>query len=928
MSLFRVDLRKVHEMRTESALVSGVATAEVRGTPVSWGRRGDVIAVVVLVALPVVIFGVAALLGHADLPGDDLAQNLPLRALAGRDIRAGQLPLLDPYIWSGAPLLAGWNAAAAYPLTWLFAILPGTAAWTVGLIATCVVAGLGMFCFLRALRLASLASFLGAFSFAFSGGMSAQVAHFGLVAGLSWVPLGLLSILRLSQDRPLVSRCRWTAVLGLAFGLVILAGEPRAIDDACVILLIYAAWQVARLGRHAGPALVSVTAGLALGLCLGAVQWLPGLTAISSSQRGVDSMALYSSGSLPVRWVLLALVPDLLGGSGSLGQPGFFGFYNLTEVTSYVGLLPLVAAFALLGRLRWRPRAPEWLVWHVMALAGVVLALGGNTPLGKVLYHLPLFGDQRLESRNILVLDLALAVLLAYWADQPFARSRDRPISRETVLGVVPPLAAVAAVALAFTWGVGWVRWVGLNIFPSASVVAQLKPWLVPYAVLGAAAVALVIFGRRLRPGLGPRLIAAFVVVDVVVFTVLCVVEVAPGAFSGGSPGSAASPGPAAAGRTTATAAPVRPVAALGYGGRSAIYDPDQLDLGQLLGLDPPDDNAAGGGAMPSVQGYSSTVDGRYAAVTGSHQATGDGENTLAPAAVADGTLDQLDTTVLLTPSAYLVTQAGGGGPAAGPPGTGRRDLSAGQQATWYLGGVTGVSRVEVPDANAGRNADAGTQIGLMALGGSTRWFWARAAGPSTLAITVSPPVASVAVVARAPGRSVALGPPSVTAADGSLVVADGQLQDALVPPHWVLAGFDGPFAVFANRSAQAPLRIEARPGRPVSGAWVKSSGGAPAEPTAATVFSPHGARVVRSVAAISGWSATWHPRHGPAAALTVQPDGLVQAVDVPPGLGEVTWSYTPPGFPAGLALSLTAAALILSLLVLSRLSGHSFSQA
>jgi hypothetical protein len=463
------------------------------------------------------------------------------------------------------------------------------------------------------------------------------------------------------------------------------------------------------------------------------------------------------------------------------------------------------------------------------------------------------------------------------------------------------------------------VRWVGLNIFPGASVVDRLKPWLVPYAVLGAAAVALVIFGRRLRPGLGARLIAAFVVVDVVVFTVLCVVEVAPGAFSGGSPASAASPGPAAAGRTTAAAAAtLRPAAALGYAGRFAIYDPDQLDLGQLSGLDAPDKNAAGGAAMPSVQGYSSTVDGRYASVTGSHQATGDGENTLAPAAIANGILDQLDTTVLLTPSAYLLTRVGGGRPAGGPP-AGRRDLSAGQRATWYLGSTSEVSRIEVPDANARRNADAGAKIGLMALGGSTRWFWARAAGPSTLAITVSPPVASVAVVAQAARRSVALGPPSVTAADGSVVVADGQLQDALVPPHWVLAGFDGPFAVFANRSAQAPLRLEALPGRSVSGAWVKGSGGAPAEPAAATVFSPRGARVVRSVAAISGWSATWHPRHGPATALTVQPDGLVQAVDVPAGLGEVTWSYTPPGFPAGLALSLAAAALVLGLLVLSR---------
>ena len=157
-----------------------------------------------------------------------------------------------------------------------------------------------------------------------------------------------------------------------------------------------------------------------------------------------------------------------------------------------------------------------------------------------------------------------------------------------------------------------------------------------------------------------------------------------------------------------------------------------------------------------------------------------------------------------------------------------------------------------------------------------------------------------------------------MTVAGGSVLVADGQLQDVLVPPHWEFAGFDGPFAVFANRFAQPPLRIEAVGGRPVSGAWLRGSRGGPAEPAAATVYSPHGARIVRSVTAIDGWTATWQPRHGPAVALAVQRDGLIQAVDVPPGLGVVTWSYTPPGFPAGLALSLAAAALVAACFILA----------
>src|SRR5215469_7318283 len=301
---------RVLVMRAEPAPASAPAVIRVPTRHALPRRPGDVVAVAVLLALPAVLFGIPALLGHAVLPGDDLTQNFPLRVLAGHEIRNGQLPLYNPYIWGGAPLLAGWNAGAAYPLTLLFAVLPPTAAWTLNMIVTWAVAGLGTFFFLRALRLGSLPSLLGAVSFAFAGAMPAQVAHLGLVAGMSWVPVQLLSVLRLTEARGTASRLRWIAVLAGTFGLTILAGEPRAVADAGVIVVIYAAWRVARLGRRSGPAAASVAAGsvaagLVLGICLGAVQWLPGLAAIGTSQRGASSVALFNSGSLPHRWLLL-----------------------------------------------------------------------------------------------------------------------------------------------------------------------------------------------------------------------------------------------------------------------------------------------------------------------------------------------------------------------------------------------------------------------------------------------------------------------------------------------------------------------------------------------------------------------------------------------------------------------------------------------
>jgi hypothetical protein len=923
--------------------------------------------------------------------------------LAGREIRTGSLPLFDPYTWSGSALLSGWNAGAAYPLTWLFAILPATAAWTVGLITTWAVAGTSMFALLRALRLGSLAGLVGAASFVLGGAMAAQVAHFGLVAGMSWVPLALLAVLRLSRARPPQARIlraspwrwrptwteglSWTGVLAVSVALMIVAGEPRAIIDGAVIVGIYAVWQVARLGRRALPAAAAISGGALLGVCLAAVQWLPGLAAISTSQRGNGSMVLFSSGSLPDRWLLLTLVPDLLGGSGSLTQPGFFAGYNLTEVTGYVGVLPLVAAFAMLARIRrdggsgpgvhgaagrrWRP--PEWLIWHVLSATGIVLALGGNSPLAAVLYRLPLFGSQRLQSRNIIVLDLALAVLLAYWADQPFpatARSAARAgadtaaragavargrlrrvcshasravrsaVGAETFLGLLPPVGVIAVVALGIGWGTGLLHWLGIGSTTAASVIGGLRPWLIPFGVIAAGAIVFVLAGPRMGPRARNLACASLVAADLLVFTVLSVVTVAHTSPAAAAPAAASGAGAGAGSRATVAvvrSSPTRPVSALGYQGRFAIYDPGNYDYLDLNILGAPNLNDLSADGMPSVQGYTSIVDGTYASVTGSHQATGEGQNALSPAAIGNSTLDTLDTSILLTVPGYLTTQAGSGGggaPAAGPAGAGERDVADGKSTQWYLGESVVVSRIDVPDANAREDAAAGTSIGLVTSDGSTRWIRARAVSPTRLQVSVAPAVIADAVTVRleaaragkagattagtARARSV-LGPPSVTAAGGQILAADGQLQNDLLSPHWGLAGYDGPFAVFTDRDADSPLSVSALPGRSSSGASVRYTTSVPGDVTSATVSSSRGLRLVRSVADIPGWSAIWQPARGQPATLSVQRDGIVQAVDVPPGRGTVTWRYVPPRFVPGVVISLIAAVLVLAFAVAGR---------
>ncbi len=827
-------------------------------TPTTEFRRHSRGAIGVLAALPVFVFALPALFGHPVVPSDDLTQNYPLRVLVGTQLRNGQLPLFDPYIWSGAPLLGGWNAGAAYPLTWLFAVMSGSAAWTLNLMVTYWVAGLGTFAFLRASRLSTAASFVGGLSFAFAGAMAAQVPHFGFVAGMSWTPVALVALLKLSEHRSRRTGLAWSAVLAGAIAMVILAGEPRAIDDAVVVIGLYALWRTWRLGRGSGlyGFLGLALAGVTLGVVVGAVQWLPGIDAVHTSQRAVHSTALFDAGSLAPKWLVLSIVPDLFGGAGSFGQPTFFAPYSLSEITGYVGLLPLVAAFALLGRLHWRRRLPEWVIWHVIAVVGVVLALGGNTFLGPVLEHLPLFGDQRLQSRNIMIADLALAVLLAYWVDVWLRAVRVAPRrfpSARQLLGLVPALGMVAVVTVTWAWGAGMLRWLGLSA-GMANNAGSSAPWLVPFLVLGLAASAMIVWGPKLERKWRARLLVGFVAVDIGIFTVLTLVMVAPGLTRTQAPTTASS---AASHRSRATPALV-PLSTLVHGGRFAIYDPDQLDSGQLLALGVSDINVLT--ETPSVEGYSSIVDNTYAQVTGSHQASGQGQNVLDPAAVSDGTLDQLDTTVLLTPSASLVTPAGTTASATGSgSGSGRRQLAAEHTTAWSFGSRLDATALTIPVS--GPTADeSGARVGLVDGSGSTQWAVPTVVPGVGLEVSVAPTRPIVAVRVTAGDRSLDLGAPEIETAAGASYRADGPLQDALVAPRWTFHGFDGAFAVFDNSMAQPVLSLRALPSGSTAGASVRATAGPQSAPTTARVSSPAGVVVVRASADIPGWTASWRP--------------------------------------------------------------------
>jgi hypothetical protein len=884
--------------------------------------KGDKVAVTILVVIPVLLFGVPAALGHPMAPGDDAIQNFPLRVLAGRQLAGGHLPVFDPYIWGGAALLGGWNAGALYPFTFLFAVLPPTGAWAINEMIVYAVGALGLYAFLRVLPLATVPSALGAATFVFAGAMDVHLAHFGLVAGMSWIPFLLLAMVKLSRPTTPVGRGLWIGVLGVAGGLSVLAGEPRAIDTTVIVSGLYFLWLATRLRARALPFVLSVGAGAVLATLVGAVQWLPGAMAVSTSQRANDTYALFSSGSLTPRWLLLILIPGLLGGSGSFGTSSWFAGYNLPEAMGYVGLLPVVGAFALLGRLRFGRPFPDWLVWHVIALVGIILAIGSFTPLGHVMAALPLFGGQRLQSRNIAITDLALAVLLAYWVDDVLKRrTSESPEIREPrlgltqrvrILGLIPLVAAAVLAAVAVADPVAVARYLQVT-GPEITGAVEQRPLFVVTLVLVMATAALVLVARRIAPDRRAWLLVAVVVVDLISFNVTDVYDVAPGFGK-----TAAPPSHNVASGVSPTK--LNPVPELGTNGRFVIYDPNGYAQDALRKLSTPDLNVLDD--TFSVQGYSAIVYGPYAEATGSHAAEGKGMNALAPSAVATGLLDQLDATTLVTPTNYLIRHTTAEAAASPPPvdrdtaAAGTRVLVTGGEATWDFGETLDVSTVSIPWVAAGgqTTGTASWRVGLEEPGGRTAWQDAIvtvSSGDFDFRLPAPSPAVGVRLESSGAGTA---GAADIETTQGAHFVTDSPLGDALVS-QWTFDGDKGNLAYFTNRRAVAPLTLRALGGASLGSATVTAQAGPAQEPTEASVDSPHGAEVVRSVAMIPGWTATWTPSTGgPSVSLAVRRTGLVQVVDVPAGRGTVTWSYDAPGVTSGLIMSILGVLLLVCL--------------
>ncbi len=240
----------------------------------------------VLVAIPTAAFVLPDLIGGRLLiTGDNLQQNLPLHVLVGSMLRHGELPFWNQYIFSGTPLMADFNAGAFYPLMGLFVILPERAAWIATEVILFSAIAVGMYVFLRALKLSTVACVIAAATFAFAGPVLSQVNHVDMTEGYVAIPWMLLAVLHIVRD----GRWRWSILLGVAFATVILGGAPEAMLDEALLVIVFAAFSAGLSSQRWWRVLTRCAVGAALALFARrdpVASWPRGHPELATRQRG------------------------------------------------------------------------------------------------------------------------------------------------------------------------------------------------------------------------------------------------------------------------------------------------------------------------------------------------------------------------------------------------------------------------------------------------------------------------------------------------------------------------------------------------------------------------------------------------------------------------------------------------------------------
>lgn len=409
----------------------------------------ELVPILALIALCLLFFWKMLFTNLILARGDVFSYFYPYRDFAASALRDGRVPLWNPYLFMGAPLLANSQVGFFYPLNLLTSWLDVTRAINLNIVAHVLIATLGAYMFARRRLDASInAALLGGVSFGLGGYLGAQVEHFNQLQALAWMPWVWLAYERAAGADDRIQQVKASLLVGSLAGLMLLAGHTQSVFIVFVGLTAYALWPALehwREGRgalrSAAKRLLPIVIAAIFGALLAAAQLLPTTELAALSPRGGGLSANEAvSFSLDPRLLGHALLPDYAGALPDGSEyTAFFGVTAL--VLMLIGLLVGWLAGPSTTQLPNYPTTqPSLRSLSIVAGLGLFLALGGFNPIYYVLVRfIPGFDLFRAPARWLALFAFGASMLASVGLD-----AVGRGFARKTRIANVLPSVTIA----------------------------------------------------------------------------------------------------------------------------------------------------------------------------------------------------------------------------------------------------------------------------------------------------------------------------------------------------------------------------------------------------------------------------------------------------------------------------------------------------
>ena len=371
-------------------------------TRVEW-----IVAVAIAIGLTVV-FWPGLWQGRGLIGGDTYSYFLPQKVEYARQIGEGELPLWNPLVGHGYPILGESQTGALAPVNLIcYRFLAINTAYNAVQIVHYVLCFVFAWLYARRLGQSPWAALFAALVFTYAWFPFRISLEWAIVTG-AWFPATMWCAESFLQTR------RWRFVAGLAVvsGVQLLAGHYQLAFLTHVTLAVYVPCRLwfskdldGREWRVAGACL----GALVLGYGLAAVQLLPSWELKQRSQRtavgkeyqpGFGHTPAWSWSQVVAPWMWYGIETDWQARLPE-GDPGT----NDIEAHLYFGMIPIILVAVLLAR-REFDRALLW--WLLLGIAALVYATGWLLPLGE---HIPGFSYFRSPGRFTLITTFAIAVI-------------------------------------------------------------------------------------------------------------------------------------------------------------------------------------------------------------------------------------------------------------------------------------------------------------------------------------------------------------------------------------------------------------------------------------------------------------------------------------------------------------------------------------